>query len=372
MNNRAKKTAAIAIALMTITACSSAPAAEVEPLTNPVLGEVPEGALSGATFTFAGDGGTTQEAMASAYLEPFAKESGVTLAQDSPQTLAKLEAQINSGNIQWDVVTSYADSIERECGTYFETLDKSKLDTSKIPDSVPVLDCAVPSIIYGVNIVYNTDVYGDNGPETWEDFFDTEKYPGKRTFYNGDGKVDAALVQAGAIAAGWDPSTPFTVEWANKGLDKIESIADSVIFYSTGASAQQLLESGDASIGAVWTGRSLQAAKNGAPIKATWNQWIGITDYFAIVKGSPNMEVSYYFLNYALGAEQQAAFTEASGYAPANVDAVPEVDELTKEYMVTTPDKSESSVPVDAEFWSDRDVVSPLQDRWSAIVAGAE
>lgn len=371
MKHFVRGAAIAATAVLALTGCAGGGSAEPVPeITDPTLGSVPEGVLDGHTLTFAGDGGSTQDGMMTAWFDPFSSASGVSFNQDSPQTMAKIDAQVTSGNIQWDFVSSYADQIERECGRLFEELDMSKLDVSEIPESIPLLDCGVPSIVYGVAITYNADTFGEAGPTTWADFFDTEAFPGNRTFYNGDGNIDAPMVQGAAIAAGWDPSTPFTEEWASAGLDKIEEIADSVVFYNTGASAQQLLESGEAVMGAAWTGRILAAAQNDAPLTTSWDDWIGVIDYFAIVKGTENREAAYYAINYALGAEQQAAFTEATGYSPANVNSAPEIDELTEQYLVTAPDKAEASVPVATEFWADAAIVAPLQDRWSSIVAG--
>lgn len=361
-----------AASVLTLASCTGGGSAEpVLEITEPTLGSVPAGVLDGHTLTFAGDGGSTQDGMMSAWFDPFAATSGATFNQDAPQTMAKIESQVDSGNIQWDFVSSYGDQIERECGVLFEKLDMSKLDVSEIPESIPLLDCGVPSIVYGVAITYNTEIFGEDGPETWNDFFDVDKFPGNRTVYNGDGNIDAPVVQGAAIAAGWDPSTPFTAEWANKGLDKLQEIADSIVFYNTGASAQQLLESGEVVMGAVWTGRILAAEKNGAPLATNWIDWISVIDYFAIVKSTENLEAAYYAINYALGAEQQAGFTEATGYSPANVNSKPKIDELTEAYLVTAPDKADTTVPVATEFWADADTVSPLQDRWSAIIAGA-
>ena len=367
-----KALAIAAAGALTLAGCAGGGSAEpVLEITKPTLGSVPAGVLDGHTLTFAGDGGVTQDGMMSAWFDPFAADSGATFNQDAPQTMAKIESQVNSGNIQWDFVSSYADQIERECGVLFEKLDMSKLDVSAVPESVPLLECGVPSIVYGVAITYNNEVFGEDGPKTWADFFDVKKFPGNRTIYNGDGNIDAPAVQGAAIAAGWDPSTPFTTEWAEKGLDKIQEIADSVIFYNTGASAQQMLESGEAVMGAVWTGRILAAEQNGATLTTNWTHWISIIDYFAIVKDTPNLEAAYYAINYALGDKQQAGFTEATGYSPANVNSKPKLDKLTEAYLVTAPDKADKTVPVQIEFWADAETVSPLQDRWSAIIAGA-
>lgn len=344
----------------------------VPPVSNPVAGTVEEGILAGHTLTYAGDGGTTQDAQMAGFFTPFAETSGLTFNQDSPQTLAKIQAQVESSNYQWDFVSAVGDTVARNCGTLFEKLDMSKIDTSGVsPDLLGWTECGVPSIAYAIVQVYNTEEFGANGPQTWADFFDTDAFPGTRTLYSGDGVIDSATVQAAAVAAGWDPATEFTVDWANKGLDEIESIKDDIAFFGTGAQAQQLLESGEAKIGAVWNGRALAAEKNGATLTPTWNNWISIVDQFAIIKGTPNAELAYYAINYAMGAEQQATWTEQSGYSPVNTDAQPNVDDLTQKYITTTPDRAATAVPVQLDFWKDADTVAPLQDRWSAIVAGA-
>ena len=372
MKTQYRAVAVISLGALALSACGGGQGDvdDIPELGEPTLGEVPEDILSGHAITFAGDGGETQDAMSEGWWVPFAEVTGATVHEDHPQTLAQIQSQVESGNIQWDFVTSYGEIIERECGSLFEILDMDKIDTSEIPDSVPTTDCGIPSIVYGVPITYNTDVFGDDGPTTWEDFFDTDTYPGTRTFYSGGGQIDAPIVQGAALAAGWDPQEPFSVEWANEGLDLIGEIADSVAFYESGASAQQMLESGDAVVGAIWSGRTLAAEENGAPLQTSWEDWVSVIDFFAIVKGTEYSEAAYYAINFALGAEQQASFTEATGYSPANVNSDPDIDELTQKYLVTDPEKGSEAVPVDTEFWGDAEQVSELQDRWSSIVAG--
>lgn len=370
-----KTAALIAASSLLLVGCSgeTKPSEPVTPISNPVAGEVPEGVLKGYTLTYAGDGGTTQDAQMSALFTPFAETSGVTFKQDSPQTLAKIQSQVDSGNVQWDFISSFGDAIARECGTLFEKLDLSKLDTSNVPETLKgATECGVPSIVYGTVLAYDADKFKSDAPENWADFFDVKKFPGTRALYGGDGKIDGSTVQAAALAAGWDPEKEkWSADWAEKGLDKIDSIKESVVFYSTGAQAQQMLESGEAAMGAVWSGRALAAAKNGAPVDVAWDQWLSLIDYFAIVKGTENAEAAYYAINYALGANQQAAWVEASGYSPTNVKAKPKVDELTESYILTTPERQRTGVELDLAFWSDADTVTALQDRWAALVAGA-
>lgn len=364
----------LSVGALALTACSGGggSAATVAPLKNPVAGQVAQGVLKGHTLTYAADGGTTQDAQMKAFFTPFAQKSGATINQDAPQTLAKIKAQVQSKNYQWDFISGVADNIARNCGTLFEKLDMSKIDLSHVPDNLKGwTPCGVPSIAYGIVQVYNTGAFGAHGPTSWADFFDVKKFPGTRAVYNGDGVIDSATVQAGAIAAGWDPKTDFTADWADKGMDEIQKLGKNVAFYTTGAQAQQMLESGEAKIGAVWNGRALAAEKNGAKLTPVWNDWISIVDQFAIIKGTPNAEAAYYGINYAMGEQQQNKWTELSGYSPVNVDSKPDIDAVTKKYITTTPERAATSVPVKLDFWKDETVVKKLQDRWSALVAGA-
>lgn len=358
---------------MVLVGCSGhGGASEAVPkMTDPVAGQVASGVLKGHTLTYAADGGTTQDAQMKAMFTPFAGESGVTFNQDAPQTLAKIKAQVDAKNFQWDFISGVGDVVARNCGVLFEKLDMSQIDTANVEKSLlGRTECGVPSIAYGIVLVSSTKTFGVNTPKTWADFFNTQKFPGTRAVYSGDGVIDSATVQAAAIAAGWDPSTPFNTDWANKGLDQISKIKGNIAFYQTGAQAQQMLESGEAKMGAVWNGRALAAEKNGAQLTPSWDHWISIVDQFAILKGTPNAQAAYYAINYAMGPKEQAKWTELSGYSPVNVDAKPDIDAVTEKYITTTPDRVVSSVPVDLDYWKDANTVSKLQDRWSAIVAG--
>ena len=67
-------------------------------------------------------------------------------------------------------------------------------------------DYCVGADIFSVVAAWNTDTYGENGPRTWADFFDVEKFPGTRAMR---AKVDAQL-EAALVVNSFDPRS---VEW---------------------------------------------------------------------------------------------------------------------------------------------------------------
>ena len=93
----------------------------------PVAGEVKEGSLKGKTLTFVSYGGIYQDGQEAA-LKEFVDKSGVTLLNDGPTEIAKLQAQVESGNVTWDVVDTDDLPPYVYCGKLFQKLDLTKLD----------------------------------------------------------------------------------------------------------------------------------------------------------------------------------------------------------------------------------------------------
>lgn len=333
-----------------------------------VAGVVEAGSLSGKQVTFVGDGGTTQEFLMEAMFTPFAAESGVTFLQDSPRIDAKIQAQVETGNIQWDFVTASSESVMQRCGTLYEELDYSRIDLSKTPEGSVFEPCGVPAIASGFLLVYNTDKYKENPPTGWVDFFNTADFPGKRAVYGG-AEPYAPVLEAAAIGGGWDPTTPFAQEQVELGVKTLKGIRSDTILWSTGAEVQQMLESEEADMAMTWNGRALVAAQNGANYTPVWNQFYYLVDSMAMVKGSPNSDAVYAAMNYFLGEQQQATFAELSGYSPLNVDSVPNVDALTLTYGVGDPEKLATSL-ITTDFWISSDNVKKVTDTWAGLISG--
>src|SRR5690606_28086804 len=56
------------------------------------------------TLVVVGQGGSYQEAQRKAFFEPFTKETGIRIIDQSPSDPAKFQAMVESGNVEWDVV----------------------------------------------------------------------------------------------------------------------------------------------------------------------------------------------------------------------------------------------------------------------------
>lgn len=340
-----------AASLLGLTACGggSAPAPEVDLGSEPAqAGTVKAGALDGTTLTFASYGGIYQDGQMEAAGTPFGEESGAEILSDGPMEYAKIQAQVESDNVTWDVVDMDSTWAAGQCGKNLQKLDYDIIDVSQVPEGL-VSDCYVPAMQYANVMMSNNAKYGGNGPQTWEDFFDTEAFPGKRAINGGDvGPILEGALLADGVAE--EEIYPLDVD---RALAKLGTIKDSLIYWKTGAESQQMIESGDADIAVVWSGRAYSAVKNGADYSPAWDTGMLVMDVIGVPTNAKNPKASMAFINYYLGKEQQEKLTETTSYSPVNKEAEPDVDDLAKQYLVTSPDVESKIFKTDFAWWGE-------------------
>lgn len=333
----------------------------------PVAGEVAEGSLAGKTLTFVSYGGIYQDGQV-ASLQDFIQKSGVELLSDGPTEIAKLQAQVESKNVLWDVVDTGDIYPYVHCGTLFQKLDMSKIDTSHLPAG-QVSDCSVPAMNYGVVINYRRDAFADNPPSKQADFFDTQTFPGLRAV-EGTPTPSVYLLEMAARTLGKQPAD-LTVEDIDPAFDVLRKMRDegNLIFWTTGAESQQMMESGEAEFIHAWTGRAMSAVKNGAEYDQVWDGWVVTMDQLTIPMGVKDPDAAHALINAAIGKRAQEILTETTSYAPINDQAAPKVDEIVQAFLTNTPERQAQGHIQNLPFWvANYDAVS---QKWADFLAGS-
>ena len=317
-------------------------------------------AATAADLVFTSWGGTTQDAQKAAWAEAFTKASGIKVLQDGPTDYGKLKAQIDSGNVSWDVVDVEMDFAiaAAKAGLLepidFKTVDKSKLDPRFVTDNL------VGSFYYSFVIGFNKDVL-KTAPKSWADVFDTKAFPGKRTFYkwSAPGVLEIALLADGVAA---DKLYPLDLDRAFKKLDTIKK---DIVWWGGGAESQQLLASGEAPIGQFWNGRIFAIQQGGGNVDASWAQNLTAADVLVVPKGSKNKDAAMKFLATATSADAQAAFAKASGYAPINVESKTKMDAAV---VKSLPDAhTDGQINLNMQYWAEhRDEIAKRWYDWQA------
>ena len=314
------------------------------------------------TVTIASWGGSYQEAQSKALFEPAAANTGITVKQETYGGMSDVRLQVSSGAVSLDIVASGSGSAARAGAEgLLEPLDYSVIDVSTFYPTLKSEFC-VGGDVFSTVYAWNTETYGDVGPQDWADFFDTEKFPGKRAYRN---KVAGALEPA-LMADGVAPEDVYTVldseEGIERAIDKIRELKPNIdVFWSSGAQHAQLMKDGEVDMTTGWNGRFDNAAKDGGKVKYSFNQALLDYDCFAIPKGAPNKDTAMEFLAEISKAEYQDDLPKYITYGPTNKAAY-DTGEISAEVaagLPSSPANAAMQLPVSLEWYA----------KWETIAA---
>lgn len=308
------------------------------------------------SITFVSWGGTTQDAQEEYWGKPFTEETGVKVIGDQTD-YGKLKAMVESGNVIWDVVDVEGDfAYQAAEDGLLEPLDFSIIDKSELDEDF-VFDYAVGSFAYSFVNAFNTDeVSGElNG---WESFFDTDGFSGKRTAYKWP---TAGIFEMALLADGVDPDDLYPLDF-DRAFEKLDEVKSDMQWWDTGAQSQQLLASGEVSMGHVWNGRMYSIAMDGANVDIDWKHNIKAGDMLVVPKGTKNKEAAMEFIATAVSPQAQADFANETAYTPININAVDLVDEELVDYLSSSHE--ETQVVLDMEYWAT--AIDEVLSEWNA------
>lgn len=313
-------------------------------------------------------GGGAQTAHVNTVFQPWADENDIELKQDQPTDYAKLDAMIDAGKVTWGVVEVEPNYSATACeaGDLVPLTDAVKAAAEKAEVAPEQLsDCGIPILQYTFSIAYNTDTFGDSHPESWEEFFDTEKFPGKRGFWR---YVTGGAFEAALIADGVAPEDLYPLD-LDRAFAKLDTIKDDIVWYDTGDEQVQLVASGEAPLVQAWNGRIANAAKEGQPVANEFNENLISYDHVVIPTGYPNTDLAMEWMEWFLSnAEAQSNQAIESGYGTASPLALDLLDDDVKSVLAGGEDvNSVSAATIDYEYWAEN--YGPVTERFNTWVA---
>jgi putative spermidine/putrescine transport system substrate-binding protein len=316
------------------------------------------GSGSDASFTYASYGGTTEEAVIEAWGAPYAEEFGAEPQYASPVELGKIRAMVEADAVEWDLVQSdFSTARNAQSDTLYQEIDTSGLDTSDLLDNA-VKDRAVGAYVLSYLIAYNNETYADAGPQNWADFYDLEKFPGARGVEN----WPQIILETALLADGVAPEDLYPLD-LDRAFAKLDTIKDQIVWYSTGAEQQQLIQSGTVDMLMAWNGRAYDLVKKGEPVSVEFGQQLTYVGYHVIPTGAKNAKAATDFIGVSLLPENQAAFAELTSYSPVSKAAIDLVSEEIRPYLPTAPENLEKAVWVDEQYWIDN--LEEVNARWT-------
>jgi putative spermidine/putrescine transport system substrate-binding protein len=313
-------------------------------------------------------GGAWQQAQRMAMFEPFYEETGIGITErEYDGAFDLLKENCSSG--EWDVVDVEPAELYHgaEEGLY-EPIDYSEIDRSALLDSA-LHPYGVGIMTYAIVLGYNSETFSDPGsaPSTWADFWDLERFPGKRALRNNpQWMLEIALLADGVPP---DELYPLDLDRAMASLAKIQS---SVVIFDAWSQPADLLTRGDVALSVGTNGRLLAARDEGKPIAISWKGGLVALDYWVIAAGSEHKEAAQRFVRFSVSESAQSAFPPLISYGPVNElsqeDLAPEV----ARDLPTAPENLADEVFFDAEWWNEHEIEANRRyNEWLAAVASS-
>lgn len=303
----------------------------------------------GGGVVYVGYGGTGQEAINKAWLDDFAKSSDVEVTTDSPATWAKVQQMVQADAVTWDVVQG--DIVQGVTDNpNLQKIDCNVVKCDQFEDGhFPVFDQAVPILTFSYVLTYNTDEFkGDQRPTGIADFFDPERFPGKRVTPRTDsgwkGLLEAALLSDGVAR---DELYPLDVDRALKAMEPIRS--DIIV---PGADQQCItnVASGEAAMGLCYNGRAAIAKKEGESVGLAWGQQIQLCDYLYIPKGAPHPKNAQKVIAHMTSKANNGNLASHIAYGPANPEAEVAADAEWKDAVPSSHELPGDQAPIIASY----------------------
>lgn len=138
-------------------------------------------------LTVASFGGAYGAAQRKHMVDPFVAATGKNiLFEDYAGGIAEMKAQVEAGNVLWDVADVEAIDLERACAEGLleiiprEILSPGADGTAAVDDfyeDALANECGVGVMFWSTIFAYNRDVFPHGGPRTIAEVWDVERFP---------------------------------------------------------------------------------------------------------------------------------------------------------------------------------------------------
>ena len=308
-------------------------------------------AYAADSITVADPGGPYSIAYAEAFYRPFEKETGITVANVSRDTepVAQFRAMVEAKSYIWDVCTLAGPAyVALRAQDLLHDMGLKAEDYPDFMDGAIVNDWMAIDV-YSTVAAYRTDTYGDNAPERLEDFWDVEKFPGRRGMY----QSPVWTLEQALMADGVAPQDlyPLDLERAFRKLDEIKPHITA--WWTAGAQSAQLLQSAEVEFSQIFNGRAQALIDENQPVKILWDKGIYGMEGWSIPKDSAKADISIEFIKFCADPARQAIMTNGLAYGPTNLKAYDQISEDRASVLPTYAANLERMAATNESWWLD-------------------
>jgi putative spermidine/putrescine transport system substrate-binding protein len=306
-------------------------------------------------------GGVLEASWKKAFCQPFTKATGIDVKTVSPVSFAKLRAQVQTQNYEWDITCmNESDFGQAEHDGLTEKINHDLV--KDLPKSI-INGNGVAAYNLGTLLVYRKDKFPNGGPQSWMDFWNVKKFPGNRCLFNRPFTCLAWALLADGVPK--DKLYPMDLDRAFKKMDEIKPHIK--VWWTQGSQSQQLIRDSEVDMIGMWSARAATLIAQGVPLEMVWNGAENFTSLWFLPRGTPKADLAWRFADFAAQAEQQAAFTKLLPYGPTNPKAVALVPEARMRLTPSWPTNLDVSFQHDAAWLAPR--LGKIRERWTQWLA---
>jgi putative spermidine/putrescine transport system substrate-binding protein len=336
-----------------------------EPIASPVPGFGDPERWAGRVITVASWGGTYQDAQRAAFFEPFAQATGASV-QEKVADLSDLRAQVENGNVLWDVLTvPMEDHFRLAAEDYLQPLRYDVIDTTPISPDV-VFETGIGASYFSTVLIY--PVGSQAAPASWADFWnvvppDSEEFDPlwhQRSLHRSPvGTLEFALL---ADDVPVESLYPLDVDRAFASLDRIRE--NVLVWWQESKEPIELVAAAQVGMASAFNARIEQLALTDQ-IRTLWYQGMLSADAWVAPAGGPNADVAMDFIAFATRAIPTANFSRLVPFGPVNVEAFEYLRLDRAETLPSAPANKAVQFVEDWAYWARNfDELSARFEEW--------
>ena len=305
------------------------------------------------TINIAGYGGVLNDYLTNVFGKPFAEKTGIGVNFGANASLALAKLQVASGSpAQWDIVVltgaEYLAAIEQNLIVPY---DYNIIDASHVPPQYKQSHGIKLSLYLFAMSWDRRQIPDDKAPRSWAEFWDTNRFKGKRSLYSNvsDGSVLEGALLADGVAL--DKLYPLDVDRALRSLERLGR--GNIIWHTTNQEPIQQLTSGAVSLATAFDGRIILANRAGADLGFAPEYSAVSGNPYCVVRTSAHQREAFQLLNYMLTeTKADAQYMELTNYAVPNTAALPLVSAAVRAILPTSPALQDKVFIKDDVWWA--------------------
>ncbi|MEY9968571.1 putative spermidine/putrescine transport system substrate-binding protein [Streptacidiphilus sp. MAP12-16] len=305
------------------------------------------------TVTVTSYGGSYNDQLTKTILTPFQKKTGIRPTLLANTSLAALKTQVQSGDVQWDLVELTApEYVQAVSEGLLEKFDYNIISDTGLP-SYAKADYGIKYLSFLFVMAWDqTHIPDAQAPTNWAQFFDQSRYATKRSVY---GQLsDSSILEAARLAEGipFDRIYPLDVDAALRYLAQHPG-RDKLIYHTANQEPIQQLTSGEVALSTSFNNRINAARKDGAKLNFSSSNGVLAGDYFVVPKGARNKEAAFRLMDFMSNdADAGADFDQTTNLTLANTAALAKLPAAVADSLPTSPKLAGSILVRDDAWWA--------------------